>query len=96
MTPYEEIAQLIIRKQMLVLGEAIAVERAKRTQGLELDAQGNVKFLSSEGSKILENLLNQYYELLGPAGLSFAREAALGVLVKNPTLAVPPGLREDG
>lgn len=92
MNPYEEIAQAIIQKQMLVIGGSIALSRARKVNGLEVDEGGNVKKISDNAVPALEELVIQYSELLGPAGISFAKDAALPVIAKNPGLLLPRSL----
>ena len=93
MTPYETIAESIIQKQILVLGQMIALERAGRVKGLEIDGNGKVKRLLGNTIEILENLIGQYQELLGPAAISFSKDAALPIIKQNPGLALPRALQ---
>lgn len=92
MTPYSQIAEAIIQKQILVLGKPIAVERARRVSGLLIDDDGKVRDFPSDGTAALETLVNQYFELLGPAGISFSRDAALPIITENPGIALPRAL----
>lgn len=93
MNPYEEIAEAIIQKQMIVIGGNIALSRARKVPGLEVDEGGKVKKISEKAVEALEELVIQYSELLGPAGISFAKDAALPVIAKNPGLLLPRSLQ---
>ena len=90
MDPYAQIAEAIIQKQVLVLQD-MALARARSVQGLELDAAGHVKAVTG-GKDVIEALIKQYQELLGPAGISFARDAAHPIILKNPSLPLPQAL----
>ena len=91
---YEEIAGAIIQKQVLVLGKLIALERARKAQGLTLGDDGVVQEIIGNAIDVLENLIDQYRELLGPAAISFAKDAALATIKKNPSLSLPRALQE--
>lgn len=93
MNPYEEIAQAIIQKQMIVIGGNIALSRARKVPGLEVGEGGKVKKLSEKPVDAIEELIIQYSELLGPAGVSFAKDAALPIVAKNPGLLLPRSLQ---
>ena len=90
---YEEIAGAIIQKQVLVLGKLIALERARKAQGLTLGEDGNVQEIIGNAIDVLENLIDQYRELLGPAAISFAKDAARPTIAKNQGLSMPRALQ---
>jgi hypothetical protein len=92
MNPYEQIAQFIIEKFMLVVGGAIAVERARKVSDLTVDDNGKITAFTGDDKTVIA-LIEQYQELLGPAGISFARDAARPVVTQNPKLLFPDILR---
>jgi hypothetical protein len=94
MTPYEQIAGAIIQKQMVVLGADIALTRARKVPGLEVGDGGVVSKITGDTGAALEALVGEYQELLGPAALSFARDAARPVIKNNPALTLPRALQE--
>lgn len=95
MTPYEEIAAALIQKYTLVLGKVIAIERACRVSGVEVDEEGNIRKFPDNGAvETLEQLVIQYVDLLGPAGISFAKDSALPTVKRNPGLQLPRSLSE--
>lgn len=91
MDPYAEMAEAIIQKQVLVLAE-IALERARKVTGIEVDSAGHVQKVPG-GAQAIEELIKQYQELLGPAGISFARDAALPIAKQHPEITLPQALR---
>lgn len=95
MTTYTEMAQTIINKHISVLGKTIAVNRAKRVQGLKMGDAGQVEELSDGAppTDIIEELIKQYAELLGSAAISFSKDAALPIIKKNPGLELSRSLK---
>lgn len=89
--PYVQIAEAIIEKLTLVLKE-MSLERARSVPGLELDAFGHVVAVPGRATT-LEGLVRAYQELLGPAGISFARSAAHPIVVAHPEIMLPPSLK---
>lgn len=94
MNPYEAIVEAIVNKHVDVLGKMIALERASHVEGLELDDNGNVKKISGNGTVVLESLIHQFQDLLGPAGVSFCKNAAAPIIKQNPGLLLPQSLHE--
>ena len=93
MDTYQQMVQAIIRKQISVLGAQIAIDRARKVSGLDVDESGAVKSLSGNGVEVLEKLVTVYQDLLGPAGLSFCRDAAGPIIKKNSGLQLPKVLQ---
>lgn len=91
-TPYSEIAEAIIKKLGLVLGESITIERARRVEGLSIGDDGNVKEVTGNVADVLEKLIDQYRELLGPAAIYFAKDAARSTIAQNQDLTLPRSL----
>lgn len=92
MTPYEEMADAIIRKQTQVIGKEIALKRAQSVSGLIVDDEGHVKNMKGKEIEVLEQLMIQYIELLGPAAIAFAKDAIEGTIKKTPGLILPRSL----
>jgi hypothetical protein len=93
MSPHEEIATAIINKHVSVLGEAIAFSRARRVSGLEINEGGQPTKPLADPVRMLGDLISQYQELLGPAGISFSQDAASSIIKNNPELLLPESLQ---
>lgn len=93
MDAYQEMAEAIIKKQILVLGQQIAIERAKKVSGIAMDESGNIQSIGGNGLDVVEKLIETYQELLGPAGLSFAKDAAEPIIKNNPGVSLPKSLQ---
>jgi len=91
MDPYAQMAEAIIQKQVLILA-GMAIERASKVKGLTLDSSGHVTAVK-DGEHTLEELIAQFQELLGPAGISFARDAALPIAKQHPEIQLPKALQ---
>lgn len=94
MTPYEQIIEAIIGKQVLVLGQHIALLRARRVHGLLVEDDGGGVKLSGEPLHAIEQLIVEYREILGPAADLFSRDAALPIIEAHPDLLVPLTLKQ--
>jgi len=72
MASYDEIMTAIVKKQILIIGQKVAINQAKKVPGLIVDDSGNV----SNGDKVkLETLIEKYKEIAGSVFLIFAKKA---------------------
>ncbi|OGH41869.1 MAG: hypothetical protein A3H79_03985 [Candidatus Levybacteria bacterium RIFCSPLOWO2_02_FULL_36_8b] len=82
------IAEKIIQEQEKIIGP-IALEQARKVQGLNVDMQKHeVKFTGNE-KEILENLVGQYQHLFGRASVEVCREAVKGIISDAPKEKIP-------
>jgi len=93
MTPYEEMANAIIQKQTLVLGETITSDIVSRVDGLTLKEDRSVSITAEDACDVIERLVAQFRGLLGAAAVLFARDAAALIIKENVGLQVPLSLR---
>jgi len=91
MDPYTQIAESIVQKLVLVL-EGMALDRARKVSGLQIDAAGHVQSVQG-GAATIESLIKEYQQLLGPASVSFARDAAHPIIKQHPDIEIPQALR---
>lgn len=92
MTPYEEIIQAIVAKQIEVLGKSIALSRARHIMGLEMTDEGKVAKISGDQKQILANLVSEYTDILGHAAIMFSKDAIFPIIKQHPDLVLPQSL----
>jgi hypothetical protein len=88
-TPYQELIEQIIQKQASVIGIAVAVRRARKVPGLELDDQGVVTAVPQNVIPVLEGLVEQYKALSGSMGVEFCKQASALARQAHPDLLLP-------
>lgn len=88
---YERAAEKIIKEQENIIGP-LAIEQAKRVEGLEVGPHNHISF---KGSKVagLERLVQQYQKLFGQTSVEVCKDAASSFLAKLPSNEVPSLLR---
>lgn len=69
-----QVVQKIIQEQEKIIGP-IALEQAKKVQGLSLDWSKGEVTLSGNEKEILERLVRQYASLFGRASIEVCKEA---------------------
>lgn len=85
---FAQIAEKIIIEQEKIIGP-IALEQARKVQGLNVDIQKHeIKFEGSQ-KEILEKLIEQYRHLFGKASVEVCREAVRGIISDAPKEKVP-------
>lgn len=85
---FAQIAEKIIIEQEKIIGP-IALEQARKVQGLNVNMQKHeVKFVGSQ-KEVLENLIEQYRHLFGQASVEVCREAVKGIISDAPKEKVP-------
>jgi hypothetical protein len=85
---YSELAQKIIKEQETIIGP-VAIEQARKVDGLVVDEK--VQNITFNGDKkvILENLVKQYQNLFGLTSVEVCREAVRGVISKASKDQIP-------
>ena len=68
------LAEKIIEEQESIIGP-IALEQARKVQGLKVDWQKHEVILEGNKTQLLENLVNQYRALFGQASVEVCKEA---------------------
>jgi len=68
------LVEQIIKEQETIIGP-IALEQARKVQGLKIDWQNHEVFLEGNKTQILENLVDQYRALFGQASVEVCKEA---------------------
>lgn len=82
-----QIAERIIQEQENIIGP-VAIEQAKKVEGLEVTSDKDVK-ISGNAKSVLENLVNQYEKLFGRASIEVCREAVKGIISQAPKDQIP-------
>ena len=62
---YKALLSEIIAKQIVILGPAIAVMKARNVSGLTVSDDGTVEEISGDPEAALQQLIDQYVELSG-------------------------------
>lgn len=82
------IVEKIIKEQEKIIGP-IALEQARKVQGLNVDMQKHeIKFVGNQ-KEILEKLVEQYQHLFGQASVEVCREAVKGIIAGAPKESIP-------
>lgn len=82
-----QIAEKIIQEQENIIGP-VAVEQAKKVEGLEVTSDKDVKIVG-DSKKVLESLVGQYEKLFGRASIEVCREAVKGIIAQAPKDQIP-------
>jgi len=69
-----QVAQKIIQEQEKIIGP-IALEQAKKVQGLSIDWDKREVKLAGDEKLVLENLVKKYQSLFGRASVEVCKEA---------------------
>lgn len=87
-----QMIEKIIQEQEKIIGP-VALEQAKKVPGLSVNWQTHeIKFTGNE-KDIVENLVDKYKALFGPASVEVCKEAVRGIINKVPKEEVPVLLR---
>jgi hypothetical protein len=62
---YRKMLTDLIQKQMVVLGPNIALDKARKVQGVEVDNEGKVLAVSGDPQLVLKGVANEYMALSG-------------------------------
>lgn len=87
-----QIAQKIIQEQEKIIGP-IALEQAKKVEGLSVDWDKHEVKLAGDEKSVLENLVKKYQSLFGRASVEVCKEAIGSISDKVPPNNLPDILR---
>lgn len=91
MDTYTQIISRIIKEQQTIIGP-IAMDQAKKVEGLQVLSANDVKVVGS-GKDVLTKLVNQYAKLFGKASVEVCKEAFEPYQDKIPSSGVPDILK---
>jgi len=89
---YTEICTEIIKEQEQIIG-TLAVEQAGYVEGLTVDPVTYHCTVSGDGSKVIDDLIEQYRDFFGHAAVEVCKEAASRFLAKLPAEEMPASLK---
>jgi hypothetical protein len=95
MNVYNQIVSKIIKEQELLMGP-VAWYEASKVSGLRIDdkAQGSVAIETGLDSKVvIDNLVRQYSNLFGRAGLEVCKEAVAVLVADLSPTEIPSSLK---
>jgi hypothetical protein len=79
---YRKMLTDLIQKQMVVLGPNIALDKARKVEGVKLNDNGEVLEISGDAQLVLKGVANEYMTLSG----QIAQMTLNTLLEKYPTL----------
>ncbi len=91
MDAYAQAVSRIIKEQQSLIGP-VAIDQAKRVQGLQLTTADDVKILGN-GKEVLGGLVSQYEKLFGKASVEVCKEAFEPFSDKIPSADIPDILK---
>lgn len=86
--PFDDIATAIVNGQRKMMGDAPAVDTAKKAAGLSVDPSGKVAVMG-DGVTGIENLIKAYAAVSGPLAERMCFMAAQPILKANPNVTIP-------
>lgn len=89
---FAQMAEKIISQQEGIIGP-IALEQAKKVQGLKLDWQKHEVAFDGNKTDIIEKLVEQYEGLFGRASVEACKDAVKEIMSDVPKDQVPPLLQ---
>jgi hypothetical protein len=89
---YATICSQIIKEQGRIIG-GLSYEQASHVAGLQVDPNTYNCVITSNGEKVLEDLVEKYREFFGNAAVEVCREAASHFMESLPNEQVPALLR---
>lgn len=60
---YQKLLTEVIKKQILILGPAISLAKARNVKGLTISEDGTVTAISGNPQELIQQLINQFMEL---------------------------------
>lgn len=90
-TIYAAICEQIIREQFQIIG-TLALEQARRVQGLQIDSTTLHCVITGDGNTVVEEIINQYRDFFGNAAVEVCKEAASPFISRLPQGATPASL----
>lgn len=85
---YSQIAQRIIKQQESIIGP-VAVEQAEQVHNLKVNWDKHEVSVSGNGSKVIDDLVDNYKELFGQISVEVCKEAAGPLIDKLPSGNLP-------
>ncbi len=79
---YKQMLTDLIKKQMVVLGPNIALDKARKVAGLKVSDEGNVLVVEGDPQLVLKGVANEYMQLSG----QIAQMTLNSLVEKYPTL----------
>lgn len=92
MDPFSQAAEKIIREQESVIGP-LALEQARRVNGLKVDLDKHQVSFSGNRTEVLEHLVQQYQKLFGQASVQVCKDAVRPYISKMSPNEVPALLK---
>lgn len=92
MSAFSIMVEKIIEKQETIIGP-IALEQAKKVEGLSVDWSKHEVTIKGNETDVLEKLVEQYEHLFGKASIEACKEAVHSLLSQIPANQVPNLLR---
>lgn len=90
---YTEICAQIIKEQSRIIGLDLALQQASNVEGLTVNTTTFHCDVVGDGSKVINDLIEQYRDFFGHAAVEVCREAASRFLVNLPTEQTPTLLK---
>ncbi len=92
MDVYEQIAVRIIKGQEAIIGP-VAIEQAKRVDGLSLDWDQHEISIADNKVIVLDELIQIYKELFGHISVEVSKQAAGSLMDQLPAGGLPESLK---
>lgn len=89
---FSQMAERIIKEQEGVIGP-VALEQARKVNGLSVDMQKHEIIFSGNKTEVLEKLIEKYKELFGQASVEVCKDAVRNILSQIPKDQVPSLLK---
>ena len=91
MDVYAKIIERIIKQQESIIGP-VAVEQAEQVSNLEVDWKDHKVSVKGDGTKVIDDLVDQYKELFGKISVEVCKEAAGPLISQLPAGKLPKTL----
>jgi nitric oxide reductase large subunit len=91
MDVYNQIIERIIKQQESIIGP-IAVEQAEHVHNLKVNWDKKDVSVTGDGSRVIDDLVDQYKGLFGKTSVEVCKEAAGALLSKLPQDKLPKTL----
>ncbi|MDB5169713.1 MAG: hypothetical protein JWN82_109 [Candidatus Saccharibacteria bacterium] len=88
---YGQIAVKIISGQEVIIGP-VAIEQAKRVEGMDIDWTKHEVKISGNKAQTIEALVEKYKELFGQISVEVSKQAASSLMAKLPADGLPKTL----
>jgi len=85
---FAQMVEKIIKEQEGVIGP-VALEQAKKVNGLSVDMEKHSIEIKGNKTDVLEHLVEQYKHLFGQASVEVCKDAVRSLVIKLPKEQVP-------